>query len=177
MLLYEWQTDQDLENIRAHSRKGHALEERHRMPLMIIPLTIQSAFILVSDNTMAVVKDILLNSPKIIDFNTIIEEPTAFHHGSGPPLWTAWTRPIRRQDRANNYDDIYIVREDGLVKSLEIISEDDLIGADNNIGAFRSNCGTALASLEYSTGYDATRGDLLITGGDSCEGGTYLVSF
>lgn len=176
MLIYEWQAGQDLDKIRAHSRKGHALEERHQMPLLIIPLTIQSAFILVSETAMAIVKGILHSNPEIIDFNTVTDEPTPLHHGIGPPLWTAWTRPLRRKDRTEMYDDIYIVREDGLVKNLEIQSDDDLIGADNNIGVFQSNCGTALASLDYTTYDTTTRGDLLITGGDSCSGGTYLVS-
>jgi hypothetical protein len=176
MLLYEWQTGQDLENIRAHSRKGHALEQRHQMPLLVIPLTIKSAFILVSETTMAIVKDILHSSPRIVDFDTVVDEPTRLHHGLAPPLWTAWTRPMRLKDRTDKFDDIYIVREDGLVKNLEVESDDELIGADNNIGIFPSNCGTALASLDY-TAYDPTkRGDLLITGGDSCGGGTYLVS-
>jgi hypothetical protein len=94
----------------------------------------------------------------------------------GLPLWTAWTRPSRLPHHTKNRDDIYVVREDGLVKFLEIDSlEDDIVRAYNTIGSFDSNCGTALASLDYR-GYDSTTGDLLVTGGDSCSGGTYLVS-
>jgi hypothetical protein len=179
MLVYEWQAGQELRTIRAHSHKGYPLEESHQMPLLVIPLTIRSSFILVSENSMATCSDILLGSPQIVDFNTVMDEPTPFFHGSSRPLWVAWTRPLRNVYRAVEYDDIYIVREDGLVKHLEIQSEDDLIAADNNIGALQSNCGTALASLNYD-GYSKTShtsGDLLITGGDSCGGGAYLVSF
>jgi hypothetical protein len=174
MLVYEWQTGADLQSIRAHSRKGHLLEECRQLPLLVIPLTIESSFIIVSETSMAICNDILAGSPNIVDFNTIIDDPTSFHHGSGPPLWVAWTRPLRREEHAALQDDIYIIREDGYVKSVEINSKDDVM--HNNIGTIRSNCGTALASLDYN-GYDRTMGDLLITGGESCGGGAYLVSF
>ena len=179
MLVYEWQAGQEMRTIRAHSHKGYPLEESHQMPLLVIPLTIRSSFILVSESSMATCTDILTGSPQIVDFNTIMDEPTPFFHGSSHPLWAAWTRPLRNVSRVKEHDDIYIVREDGLVKHLEIPAEDDLITADNNIGALQSNCGSALASLNYD-GYsrrDRSSGDLLITGGDSCGGGAYLVSF
>lgn len=201
MLLYEWQAGEHLRTIRPYSHKGHPLEESHQMPLLVIPLTIKTSFILVSENSMATCSDILLGSPKIVDFNTVMDEPKPLFHGATHPLWVAWTRPIRRDDHAAEHDDIYIVREDGQVKNLEIQSEDDLIAADNNIGSLQSNCGTALACLDYN-GYDNTSEDLvhsihqpgklanfgrdpssqlinfdlLITGGDSCSGGAYLVS-
>lgn len=179
MLLYEWQTGADLQSVRSHSRKGHLLEECRQMPLLVIPLTIQSSFILVTETSMAICNDILVGNPKIVDFNTVVDDPTPFHHGIGSPLWTSWTRPIRRVEHAAIQDDIYIVREDGQVQNVEIHSVEDLM--NNNIGTFQSSCGTALASLEYN-GTDARSGelfigDLLITGGDSCNGGVYLVSF
>jgi hypothetical protein len=176
MLLYEWETGADLRDVRAHSRRGHLLEKSRQMPLLVIPLTIKSSFILVSDGSMAVCKDILQGSPQFIDFNDRVDPPTPFHHGSGFPLWTAWTRPYRLPHHTAKRDDIYIVREDGLIKFLEIdSSEEDIVRADMDIGSFESNCGTALASLDYQA-YNANTGDLLITGGDSCVGGTYLVS-
>jgi hypothetical protein len=177
MLLYEWESGGDLRNIRAHSRRGHLLEESRQMPLLVIPLTTNSSFILVCEDSMAVCKDILEGSPKFVDFNNRVEPPTAMHHGSGLPLWTAWTRPVRLPYHTVNQDDIYIVREDGFIKYLELhSSEEDIVRADMNIGSLKSNCGTALASLDYHP-LGASTGDLLITGGESCVGGTYLVSF
>ena len=176
MLLYEWQTGGDLIKISAHSQKGHLLEESRRMPLLLIPLTIKSAFILVSERSMAICQDILLGTPICIDFNDQLDPPTPYHHGLGLPLWTSWTRPIRLPHHTAIRDDIYIAREDGHIKFLEIDSE-ELINADMNIGYFDCNNGTALASLDYEQINNSDRtGDLLITGGDSCDGGTYLVS-
>ena len=176
MLLYEWETGYDLNQVRAHRHRGHLLEESRQMPLLLIPLTIKSSFILVSEKSMAVCQDILQGTPRFTDFNNRVDPPTSLHHGSGAPLWTSWARPVRLPVHAARRDDIYITREDGLIKYLEIDSEEDhIVRADNNIGEFECNCGTALASLDYQ-GYDDKTGDLLITGGDSCAGGTYLVS-
>jgi hypothetical protein len=176
MLLYEWETGSDLKQIHAHSNKGHLLEQSRQMPLLLIPLTLKSSFILVCEDSMAVCQGILQGSPTFIDFNNRIDVPTELHHGSGRPLWTAWTRPPRLPGYARVRDDIYIAREDGLIKFLEIDStEDEFVKADNNIGEFGANCGTALACLDFETQHNKS-GDLLVTGGDSCPGGTYLVS-
>jgi hypothetical protein len=176
MVLYEWETGSDLKHIRPHSAKGHLLERSRQMPLLLIPLTLKSSFILVCEDSMAVCQGILQGSPTFIDFNNRIDEPTELHHGSGRPLWAAWTRPPRLPSYAVFRDDIYIAREDGLIKFLEIDSrEDEFVKADNNIGEFGANCGTALACLDFKNQYNKS-GDLLVTGGDSCPGGTYLVS-
>ena len=178
MLSYEWETGSDLREVRAHSRRGHLLEEARQMPLLVIPLTIKSSFILVSATSMSICQDILQGSPSFIDVNDRIDPPTSLHHGSSIPLWTAWTRPVRQSYYRVTHDDIYIVREDGLIKFLETDSaEEDLVKTEMNIGNFSSNCGPALACLDYSTYNDGGRtGDLLITSGDSCAGGAYLVS-
>ncbi len=147
------------------------------MPLLLIPLTIKSAFILVSEKCMTLCQDIIQGTPKCTDFNTRLDPPTFLHHGSGIPLWTAWARPIRLPYHTANRDDIYIAREDGLVKFLEIDSE-EFVSADMNIGHLGCNCGTALASLDYhQQNNSGNTGDLLVTGGDSSAGGTVLVSF
>jgi len=176
MLLYEWETGSDLKHVRPHSIQGHLLERSRQMPLLLIPLTLKSSFILVCEDSMAVCQDILQGSPNFIDFNNRIDDSTKLHHGSGAPLWTAWTRPPRVPSYATFRDDIYIAREDGLIKFLEIDSrEEEFVKADNNIGEFGANCGTALACLDFKD-QDNNSGDLLVTGGDSCPGGTYLVS-
>jgi len=175
MALYEWETGQDLSKLRARSPKGHPLDASLRMPLLVVPLTIKSCFILIYESFMVVCQGILEGSPSFIDFNHTLESPTKFYHGKGIPLWTSWARPIRRESFRTTRDDIYVVREDGVIKFLEIDSRlDEIVQADMKIGELEGNCGTALASLDYHT-YGSQSGDMLITGGDSCSGGTYLV--
>jgi hypothetical protein len=125
---------------------------------------------------MAVCQGILHGSPGLVYFNERVVGPTPFHHGSGNPLWTSWTRPSRLESHKVTRDDLFIAREDGLVKFLELDAEDDdVVTADNNIGELGANCGMALASLDYPSKDDKS-GDLFIMGGDASSGGTYLAS-
>lgn len=175
MQVYEWQTGTDLKSVRPHSGRGHLLDERRQMPLLLIPLTIKSSFILIYEEYMTVCHGILEGHLQFSDFSRNIDEPTSFHHGKKSPIWTAWARPARREQYAVNRDDIYIVREDGLVKFVEIDSEDDdFIKGDSSVGDLESNCSSALAYLDYKAN-DSKSGDVLVTGGDSGAGGTYFL--
>ena len=173
MQLYEWETDCDLRQIRAHSRRGYLLEETRQMPILLIPITKLSMFLLICDNSIALCRGILQGSPTFSDYGGE-DATTKIHHGSGPPLWTAWTRPFRLPYHTYKQDDIYLVREDGLLKYLELkIQQDDIV--EMGVGTLDSNCGTALASLDYNP-LDGNTPDLLITGGDAYAGATYVVS-
>lgn len=180
MLVYEWFTGDNLNEVRSKSKRGrgHLLEASRQMPQLLIPLTIKSSFIIVSETSMAVCQGILEGQPTFIDFNNSSNSnpPTELHHGSGSPLWIAWARPARLESYRVTRDDIYIVREDGVITFLETdVMVDEYVKAYNNIGKLGANCGTALASLDYQNYLDSESGDLLITGGDSCAGGVYLV--
>jgi hypothetical protein len=179
MLVWEWETGSELKRVRARSLRGHLLDDRRRLPQLLIPLRTNSSFILVYGNSMAICEDLLQGSPSFVDFDNKVDPPTPFHHGSGSPLWTAWARPIRLPERSKVSDDIYLVREDGIIKFLEVDVSDASVTLNNVIGELKANCGTALACLDYHYLIEKTKtnGDLLVTGGDSCGGGTYLVSF
>jgi len=90
-----------------------------------------------------------------------------------PPLWTAWSRPGNMSATADNQDAIYLAREDGLIRYLEIgkvrdkfeLFVDMTHHLDMNIdGAF-----TAIALLDRKS-------DMLIIGGSGCDGGIFHVS-
>jgi len=175
MLVYDWMAGDDLRRVKKDVGKGHMLAPARQIPLLLIPLPIKSSFILISEISLAVCKDILIGQPKFEEFPVEEDEPTGLHHGSGRPLWTAWTRPYRFPYFKGDQDCIYIVREDGVIRCLEIHNDDSLIQAEMNIGHIQSNCGTALASLDYHH-HGPRTGDYLITGGDSGAGAAYLVS-
>lgn len=176
MLLYEWETGRELGGIAPNTPKGHGLAPDCQMPLFIIPLTIKSAFLLIFEKHLKSCQRFLEGSPIFTD-NDIDLPPTPLHHGKGFPLWTTWTRPPRREHFLGR-DDIYLVREDGVLKFLEINTEDGLIKSGVNVGPLASNCGTALACLSYDTWRTiGGGGDLLVTGGGSCGGASYLVSY
>ncbi len=139
---------------------------------------------------MSVCAGIMEGSPTFTDFSNNIDPPSECYHGLGNPLWASWTRPVRLPERLKDSDDIYIVREDGIIKILEVDPTDASVALNHIIGELETNCGGAFACLscdvegrtqnnrqpKESSDGERLSGDLLVTAGDSCTGGTYLVS-
>ncbi|OBT88113.1 hypothetical protein VE02_03549 [Pseudogymnoascus sp. 03VT05] len=175
MHVYEWICGQPLSAIRQNYKKGHLLNECYRTPILLIPLTIKSAFVLVCEESVAVCEGLLEGSPQCHQSHLGHDEPSPIHKGRNAPLWTSWTRPTRTQKYAATNDDIYIAREDGLVKYLEN-NFDEFLCTGMNIGEITCNIGTAFTSLDSKfPGPDGAFGDILVLGGDSCPGGLYWV--
>ncbi|PQE23253.1 thermotolerance protein [Rutstroemia sp. NJR-2017a BVV2] len=175
MQLYNWEAGDDLTSLRSKNsnKKGHIIKE---MPLLLIPLRFRTAFILVNERTIEVYEGILHGAPRCIPITDFPRQPTELYQGSGTPLWTAWAKPVRLSYYSAVNDDVYLVREDGAIRVLEVKSDDDLyVSATFDIGPLKCNVGQAFTCLDYKAGYDRSHGDLLVSGGDASFGGTYLV--
>jgi hypothetical protein len=172
MFVYEWEAGQNIMEIHSNNLKGYSLPPSCRMPLLLIPLTIKSAILFVSSESIVECHNLLEGSPT---FHTVPQPEFAvspIQLGTGAPLWTTWTRPLRHPRYSKGHDDIYIAREDGFIAFLEIVSDSsNLVQSANAAGNFGSTIGTAFNNLELAP--DGM--DFLITGGDSCDGGSYLV--
>ena len=71
------------------------------------------------------------------------------------------------------HDSLYIAREDGLIRYVEIDQQDQLlIKTTSKAGNLQRYIGTAFASLDVGMNSN----DLLIAGGDTSNGGIYSVS-
>ena len=168
MIHYEWRAGDNLQMVLGEEKHGHRLPTEHQIPLLVIPLTVRSSFLAVSQNSIGVCKDALQGPPNIEEVDTEILTATDSHQGMGHPLWTAWSRPFRRLDYHRNKDNIYLAREDGVVMYLEIDSE-DILSASSHVGNM-SNISTA-----FTTVYSKFE-DILIIAGDSSPGGIWKVN-
>lgn len=169
MITYDWELGDDLRQVLTEEKAGHSLPPQHEMPLMIIPLTVRSAFFAVSEDEIAYCADVLQGSPSFEPCNVAGAAPTAHHEGTETPLWTAWSRPPRLHPYNLTNDFIYMAREDGVVIFLECNTE-DVLGASFVLGNF-CNVSTAFASLAD----DTSSGEILVFGGDSGQGGVWSV--
>lgn len=168
MITYDWELGDDVGEALAAEKMGHLLPRNHEMPLLIIPLTICTAFLAVSEGEIAQCRDIMYGSPTFEPCDVREFAPSEHHDGSQPPLWTAWSRPPRLSRFHPNNDHIYVAREDGLVLFLECDSE-NILGAHFNHGTF-CNVSTAFTSLSHHND------DILVFGGDSGLGGVWKAS-
>lgn len=89
------------------------------------------------------------------------------------PLWTCWARPVR----GNHYfhDDLYLAREDGVIWWLRIIQSGGQLSISDQTtaGILNSTIGNAFACM--ATDLTMQSPDVLLTGGDVCHGGSYMV--
>nr|XP_036575755.1 thermotolerance protein [Colletotrichum truncatum]KAF6782379.1 thermotolerance protein [Colletotrichum truncatum] len=166
MVIYEWERGDDLGQVFAEEKRGHRIRPEHRMPLLVIPLTVRSSFLVVSENAFGICKDPLQGPPDIENhypFDPKDHPTTRFHHGTGVPLWTAWDRPVRRRGYYDTNDHIYLAREDGVIVYFEFNSS-DVLGVSMNVGECDCNISSA-----FTTMYDAYS-DFAIVAGDSGPG-------
>lgn len=181
MLLYSWNAGdpQPLSAVKPRNFKtrGYSLKE---IPLLVIPLRFQTAFILVNQKGMILYKGILEGAPECIQIATTPKEPLKLYQGSDVPLWTAWARPTRLPHYTVKQDDVYLAREDGWICLLSInYDNEDLVLTPSltDVGEMQCNIGQSFACIDYSLDPDIHRhGDVLVAGGDASIGGTYLVS-
>lgn len=178
MVTYDWELGEDLRRVLAEEKNGHSLPAEHEMPMMIIPLTVRSAFFAVSEGEVAYCADALHGSPSFEPCQIGDYPPSDHHDGVEPPLWTAWSRPPRLYPYHRDKDFIYMAREDGVVIFLEC-DLDDILGSANILGTF-CNVSTAFASL--ADDYNETErkawgnSETLVFGGDSGQGGVWRAS-
>ncbi|KAF0319122.1 thermotolerance protein [Colletotrichum asianum] len=166
MVIYEWERGDDLARVFAEEKRGYRIRPEHRLPLLVIPLTVRSSFLVISENAFGICKDPLqgpLDIENHYPFDPKDHPTTRFHHGLGVPLWTAWDRPVRRRGYYDTNDHIYLAREDGVVVFFEFNSA-DVLGVSMNVGECDCNISSA-----FTTMYDAYS-DFAIVAGDSGPG-------
>ncbi|KAK7415630.1 hypothetical protein QQX98_005774 [Neonectria punicea] len=166
MLYYEWESGEDLQSVFSKNKSGTRLPEEHQMPLLVVPLRFNTAFLVVSEDSIGIVKCALQGPPVFDSLTTDTPGPTELHHGVAKPLWTAWARPFRLLKYFEQKDVIYLAREDGVIILIEI-DANDLMTVVTELGSLNTNISTA-----FTTAYDVFA-DVLIIGGDSGPGGIW----
>lgn len=169
LLTLQWDHGDSLEVALRQDVSSLRLPPEHKMPLLLIPLTVKTSFLSVSENSIAVFRDVIHGSPNPELVNTTKRGQTQYHHGLGKPLWTTWTRPFRRKAYYESKDNIYLAREDGIVFFFEINS-DEILESSLDVGDFETNISTAFATVAD------TFSDILILGGSCGNGSLWVVS-
>lgn len=169
MIAYDWVLGDSLKLSLAKSPIASRLADEDSIPVHVIPLTVQSAFAIISENSAVIATDFLSGSPTYSDLAAASIAPTRLHHGIFRPLWAAWARPYRHETYFEKTDIVYLAREDGAVIYLEIDS-DTLVASITNTLYLDVNVDTAFGAATDPFS------DLLIIGGDSGPGGIWKVA-
>ncbi|KAF2967313.1 hypothetical protein GQX73_g6280 [Xylaria multiplex] len=167
LAIYEWVSSESLQDVLDEEKTGIRLDGTAGIPLLIIPSTVGSQFLIITENSLAICSDILSGSPVFDTFPLEQKDSTDWHHGSHAPMWTAWARPMREESYHADTDMIYLAREDGWVNLLEITE----YGIDSGIyiGPLECNIDSGFASLSTS------HAELLVATGDYGHGAIWSV--
>ena len=176
-VLYEWDCTKDLTYIRESAGSGQrvTVPPEGQFPSLLIPFTIDSAFMIMYEKGFAVYKHILTGHAEHAFHklsHQIDEPPEEPGNSKRLPLFTQWARPLRRPALSLNQDDIYLSREDGVVRFLEIKKPDDndkMVDSSHKAGKLKTPIGTAFATLSRGLHHN----DLLVVGGDQGSGGLW----
>ena len=173
LVWYSWdlsETDLPHPNTIPHRQR---FSQEDQLPLLLIPLTMSSAFVLISEAQITVYKDILHGIPTVYKQRTLdnLEPPEEPGSSKRAPLWTQWARPMRGEHWSNNQDDVYLCREDGLVRYVRISDERPMmIDSSHRAGILKVNVNTAFTSIDLGVHHT----DLLAVGGDLSNGGLWI---
>ena len=100
-----------------------------------------------------------------------MEEPEEPGSSRSLPLFTQWARALRHDDHVSFQDNIYLCREDGVVRFLEIGENfKGMIESGHDAGELKVNIDTAFASLNLSP----QAHDILAVGGNLSSGGLWF---
>lgn len=167
LVCYEW----DCATALATATPIVRLQPDNQLPLLLVPLTISTAFLLVFENSIRVCKDFFGGNS--ISYTTYMRprEPGEEPKYSQRSIWTQWARPSRRDLHIQDQDNIYLCRKDGAICLLAIEEGGPTIRTINHGVSLGVNLNTSFASIDHG----CHNSDLLVVGGDESDGGGWLL--
>ena len=170
LIWYDWNGDMPLHQAQLRPNKI-PLHRDEQLPLLLIPLMKNAAFILVCEKGMVLVKDIMTGDcrrhSQRLTFEQEPQEPGASQRR---PIWVQWVRPMRSKTMRPNEEHIFLCREDGIVQYMVIDHGiKHMIDSNHNIGRLGVNINTSFATVDLGP----CTADLLVAGGDESDGGLW----
>lgn len=170
IICYEWDSATRLATA-SPVGDGQRLRSDEQLPLLLVPLTNCTAFMLVCEKRITVYKDILAGNAIAHTIPIRTHDPAEESGISQKlPIWTQWARPSRHDLHMQNQDNIYLCREDGVVHFLEIKDGVQMVHSTHHVGELGVNVDISFASIDLG----CKGSDLLLVSGDDCDGGGWL---
>lgn len=166
LLLYKWDSTRSLSTLRPLQRSGYRLPNSDAFPHLLIPSCRHASFAIVVGQVVVFYDDI--ESKKIRRLEVQLEVTP---DSDSDKQWVQWAKPVRHEEHRKRKEDIFIVREDGLLRT--VIGAHDLTKRQSitiKPGHLKINVDTAVCALSAPP---TTGGDILIACGDTTEGGVF----
>ena len=170
LIWYDWNGDLPLHQAQLRPNKI-PLHPDEQLPLLLIPLIKNTAFILVCEKRIVLIKDILTGGfhryLHHFAFQQESQEPGA---SQGRPIWVQWARPMRSKKFRPSEDHIILCREDGIVQYMVIDHGiKQMIDSNYSVGKLGININASFAIVDLGLYTD----DLLVAAGNESDGGLW----
>lgn len=160
-----------------------SLPREHVLPLLLIPLHAFNSFLLVNRSNASVYRDVLTGTPASEPINLIkddLSNPAMDPDSRNSPLWISWARPVRyrtsssgRNSAVTKDDNIYLCREDGLIKFVDINHvRNRMIDGAHNAGQLHTAVDGAFTVIDLGPNHD----DMLVASGQAGSAGLWRLS-
>ena len=170
LIWYDWNGDTPLHQAQLRQNKI-PLHPEEQLPLLLIPLLKNCAFILVCEKRIVMIKDILTGGFQRyfhrLAFEQESQEPGASQRR---PIWVQWARPMRSKKVRPNEENIILCREDGIVQYMVVdYGFKQMIDSNYNVGRLGVNINTSFATVDLGL----YTNDLLVVAGNESDGGLW----
>ena len=173
ILLYRWDTRLPLCRIKPMRCSGQQLPIQDSLPLMLIPSMKPLSFLLVTETELVLYSKVTASRAerKAHPFK-IDDDENAAAASSTSLLWTQWAKPKRHMLYNQTNDDIFLVREDGYLRTYLVeYGQDFKVKMHFHPGGLGIRVDAAFCLL--ASPLHIGGGDILVAAGDTTDGGVF----
>jgi Mono-functional DNA-alkylating methyl methanesulfonate N-term len=173
LLLYRWDTRVPLHRFKPMRCSGQRLHVDDGFPLLLIPCVSSRSFLLVTESCLVVYDHVTASQANTTRYSFKASNDANLDGSSRAKRWTQWARPKRHLQHRQMHDDIFLVREDGVIETCLIDFSDKKVKVTTSItpGSLDICVDSAFCLLEAPA--HTGGGDIIIAGGDMTDGGLF----
>ena len=173
LLLYRWDTRMPLHRFKPMRCSGQRLPAEDGFPLMLIPCVSSLSFLLVTESGLIIYDQVTASQANTTRYSFKASDIEGSNRLTRTKQWTQWARPKRHLQHRQMHDDIFLVREDGVIETCLIDFTNRKVKVTTSVTPGRLDICVDTAFCLLAGPAHAGGGDIIIAGGDMTDGGLF----
>lgn len=173
LLLYRWDTRMPLHPFKPMRCSGQRLPPEDGFPMMLIPCISSLSFLLVTESGLIIYDQVTASQANTTRYSFKASDVTNSHDVPQTKHWTQWARPKRHLQYRKMHDDIFLVREDGVIETCLIDFTNRKVKVTTSVTPGRLDICVDSAFCLLAGPAHTGGGDIIIAGGDMTDGGLF----
>ena len=173
LLLYRWDTRTPLHRFKPMRCSGQRLAHEDGFPLMLIPCVSSLSFLLVTESGLIIYDQVTASQANTTRYSFKASDIAKSSGTAKTKQWTQWARPKRHLQHREQHDDIFLVREDGVIETCLIDFTDRKVKVTTSVTPGRLGICVDRAFCLLAGPAHTGGGDIIVAGGDMTDGGLF----